>query len=209
MDKYVCLYVLDTMADWEIGYLTAELNSGRFFRKGASPLRVVTVGADSSPVETMGGLRIIPDMTIEQCRAERGNSAALILPGGNTWFDPVHRPVLDLAGEFLDQKLIVGAICGATAGLAGAGLLDSAPHTSNYPDFLKLCPAYHGESHYCYEPAVDSGGLITATGVAPLEFSMLVIKALDVFKPETLEAWYQLYLTKSESSFYRLMASLD
>ncbi len=209
MEKYVYLYVLDTMADWEIGYLTAELNTGRYFRKGAEPLRVVTIGADLSPVKTMGGLRVIPDLTIEEFRTDRENSSALILPGGDTWFDPVHRPILDLAREFLDRKLIVGAICGATAGLAGAGLLDSAPHTSNYPDFLKLCPQYQGEAYYSYEPAVDAGGLITASGIAPLEFSRLVIKALDVFKPETLDAWDQLYRTKSENSYYELMASLD
>ena len=27
----VYIYVLDTLADWELGYVTAELNSGRFF----------------------------------------------------------------------------------------------------------------------------------------------------------------------------------
>ena len=31
----VYIYVLDTLADWELGYVTAELNSGRFFRKDA------------------------------------------------------------------------------------------------------------------------------------------------------------------------------
>lgn len=29
----VYIYALDTMADWEFGYVTAELNSGRFFKK--------------------------------------------------------------------------------------------------------------------------------------------------------------------------------
>jgi len=28
----IYLYVFDTMADWEIGYVTAELNSGRYYR---------------------------------------------------------------------------------------------------------------------------------------------------------------------------------
>jgi len=27
------LYILNTLADWEIGYLTAELNSGRYLDK--------------------------------------------------------------------------------------------------------------------------------------------------------------------------------
>lgn len=31
----VYIYVLDTLADWELGYVTAELNSGRFFKKDA------------------------------------------------------------------------------------------------------------------------------------------------------------------------------
>lgn len=29
----VYIYVLDTLADWELGYVTAELNSGRFSEK--------------------------------------------------------------------------------------------------------------------------------------------------------------------------------
>ena len=29
----VYIYVLDTLADWELGYVTAELNSRRFFKR--------------------------------------------------------------------------------------------------------------------------------------------------------------------------------
>ncbi len=32
----IYVYVLDTLADWEIGYVTAELHSGRFFKKGCA-----------------------------------------------------------------------------------------------------------------------------------------------------------------------------
>ena len=35
----IYVYVLDTLADWELGHVTAELNSGRFFRAGAYPSR--------------------------------------------------------------------------------------------------------------------------------------------------------------------------
>ena len=31
--RKVYLYVFDTMADWEIGYLMAELNTGRYFKR--------------------------------------------------------------------------------------------------------------------------------------------------------------------------------
>lgn len=29
----IYVYIFDTLADWELGYVTAELNSGRFFKK--------------------------------------------------------------------------------------------------------------------------------------------------------------------------------
>ena len=34
----VYVYILDTLADWELGYVTSELHSGRFFKKGAPQL---------------------------------------------------------------------------------------------------------------------------------------------------------------------------
>ncbi|AIG27300.1 hypothetical protein BRLA_c029880 [Brevibacillus laterosporus LMG 15441] len=46
------LYVFDTMSDWEVGYVIAELNSGRYFKKELVPLEVVGVGVDKNP----GGL---------------------------------------------------------------------------------------------------------------------------------------------------------
>lgn len=34
------VYVLDTLADWEPGYVISELNSGRFFKKTGSGYRL-------------------------------------------------------------------------------------------------------------------------------------------------------------------------
>ena len=31
----IYVYVLDTLADWELGHVISELNSGRFFKKDA------------------------------------------------------------------------------------------------------------------------------------------------------------------------------
>lgn len=56
----IYVYVLNTLADWELGYVTAELNSGRFFKKGAQPISLKTVSHSKEPVKTMGGLRSYP-----------------------------------------------------------------------------------------------------------------------------------------------------
>ncbi|CAM4449506.1 type 1 glutamine amidotransferase family protein [Paenibacillus tarimensis] len=208
MNNTVYLYVFDTMSDWEIGYLAAELNSGRYFRPGLAPVKLVTVGIDKTPVTTMGGLKIMPDIKVGECSIK--GIEALILPGGNTWTEPVHVPLLKVAEMCLKEGVVVGAICGATLGLAQAGLLDSRSHTSNNLDYLKMvCPSYTGQEYYKAESAVTDGRLITASGVAPLEFSVHVLEALDVWSPQTLDAWYRLNKTHEPQYFYELMNSIQ
>lgn len=204
----VYLYVFDTMADWEVGFLTAELNSGRYFRKDISPVKVVTLGLEKNYITTMGGLRILPDIDLEECNIKETD--ALILPGGETWMETIHQPILSLAKQCIDKNIIVAAICGATMSLAQNGLLDSRSHTSNDLGYLKMvCPNYAGEKYYKQESAVTDGKLITASGIAPLEFSVHVLKALDVFSTKTLDAWYNLYRTHESECFYELMNSIQ
>jgi putative intracellular protease/amidase len=208
MNNTVYLYVFDTMADWEIGYLTAELNSGRYYRKGLTSSKIVTVGIEKKPVTTMGGLKILPDVNLGECSIE--NADALILPGGNTWTETIHEPILAKAEQCLSEGIIVAAICGSTFGLAQKGLLDSNWHTSNDLNYLKMiCPNYAGEKYYKQESAVTDGKLITASGIAPLEFSLHVLRALDVFSEKTLDAWYNLYKTHESKYFYELMNSIQ
>lgn len=44
MNQIAYLYVMDSMADWETGYLIAELNSGRYCREDTARYIVKTVG---------------------------------------------------------------------------------------------------------------------------------------------------------------------
>ncbi len=202
----VYLYVFDSMADWEVGYLTAELNSGRYYKKGLPPSKVITVGSEKTPITTKGGLKILPDIELVECSIETAD--ALILPGGDTWMETIHEPILSKAEQALKEGVIVAAICGSTLGLARRGLLNSRWHTSNDLDYLKLiCPDYAGEPYYKQETAVTDGKLITASGTASLEFTIQVLKALDVFSVKTLDAWYNLYRTHESKYFYELMNS--
>ncbi|MGV2881344.1 type 1 glutamine amidotransferase family protein [Paenibacillus taichungensis] len=205
--KKAYLYVFDTMSDWEVGYLIAELNSGRYFKKGLAAIEVVAVGVDKSPVTTMGGLEILPRISVDECKLE--STDVLILPGGNTWMESIHEPILKKASTSLEEGHVVAAICGATVGLARVGLLDSRRHTSNDLEYLKMiCPHYIGEKYYEMVPAVTDGNLVTASGIAPLEFAMHVLKVLDVFTPETLDSWFNLYQTHEAKYFFELMNSI-
>ncbi|KGE19402.1 type 1 glutamine amidotransferase family protein [Paenibacillus wynnii] len=208
MNNTVYLYVFDTMSDWEIGYLTAELNSGRYYKKGLAPSKIVTVGIEKTPVTTMGGLKILPDIKLDECSIE--STDLLILPGGDTWTETIHQPILKIAQRCLKEGILVAAICGATMALAQTGLLNSRWHTSNDLEYLKMiCPTYTGEKYYKMESAVTDGKLITASGIAPLEFSVHVLRALGVFSSKTIDAWYSLNKSHESKYFYELMNSIQ
>lgn len=204
----VYLYVFNTMSDWEYGYLIAELNTGRYFKKDIEPLKVVTVGANNEMITTMGGLRIKPDISLDECTLER--KELLVLPGGTTWNDEIHQPILERIGQALELGTIVAAICGATDALANKGYLDTRKHTSNNLEYTKMvCPNYKGEKLYEAGPAVSDANLVTASGIAPLEFAMEVLKILDVFAPDTLHSWYNLNKTHKPEYFFQLMNSMN
>ncbi|HPO63379.1 MAG TPA: DJ-1/PfpI family protein [Candidatus Kapabacteria bacterium] len=201
------LYILDTMSDWEIAYITAELNSRRYLNNAQNFSKLQRISCSLEPVCTMGGMRIIPDEIVSNVKFESGD--ILIMPGANAQTDDRNLMLLDRIPDLLENNVTVAAICGATIPLARMGLLDNNYHTSNNLDYLKMvCPTYKGEKFYLNKPAVTDGNLITATGVAPLEFTYEVLKKMDVMKAETLEAWYGLFKTQEAKYFYSLMESV-
>ncbi len=205
---YVYVYVMDTMADWEVSYAMAELNSRRFFKKDAKPLAVKTVSYSKNAVRSMGGLTIVPDLTLDEVAADKENM--LILPGSNQWNAPEHAAVLEKAKDFLQNGGAVAAICGATVALAGTGVLDERPHTSNGKGFLGMfCPAYKGEKFYVDAPAVRDGNLVTASATGGLLMAKYILEYFSVFRKDTLENWYSYFTTGKAEYFFAMMQSLQ
>lgn len=203
----IYVYILETLADWELGYVTSELHSGRFFKKDAEPVSLKTVSYSKEPIHTMGGLTIVPDCLINDIPVNK--ASALLLPGADTWNDPKHRAIIKKAGELLSLGAMVAAICGATTALADFGLLDNRRHTSNGQKFLEMfSPAYQGQDFYIDEPSVADHNLITANSTGSLLWAKQIIEYLDVFQSDTLEFWYQYFSTGKEESFFALMRTL-
>ncbi|MDQ1265488.1 MAG: Glutamine amidotransferase [Bacteroidota bacterium] len=199
------LYVLNTMADWEIAHITTELNSGRFLKNGK--VTIQKVSKSLNPVTSMGGMSINIDLKLSEVQFSEGD--LLILPGADTWMEVDHNSAIEIVGNLIDRGVIVAAICGATVALANAGILNSRKHTSNGKGFLEMVsPEYKGSDNYVDCPALCDGNLITASGLAPLEFTYEIIKRADVTKEETATAWYKLYSTRESRYFYELMESI-
>ena len=181
--KPVHLAVYDTLADWETGYATAHLA-----RNGCA---IRTVGAGEEAVVSIGGLRVLPDLTLDAVRPE--DSSLLILPGADLWdVGDDLAPFARKAREFLAAGTPVAAICGATAGLAREGLLDERDHTSAVSFYL-AATGYGGGARYVETDAVTDRGLITAGPTEPVAFAREILGLLGVYEGEVLDAWYRLF----------------
>ncbi|WP_024794113.1 type 1 glutamine amidotransferase family protein [Tomitella biformata] len=197
---HVALY--DTFVDWEIGLAIDHLNKPTWHKRPGR-FTVQTVGLTRDPVVTMGGLRVLPDLTLDELQPR--DSAMLILTGNDIWPTEQFAPFAAKARDFLDAGVPVAAICGATGGLALAGLLDDREHTSNAAEFLNGV-GYAGAHLYRDRPAVTDRDLITASGTAPAHFAREVLERLDVFEPHVLASWFKLYGDRDPAGFFELMA---
>lgn len=196
--------VYDTLADWEVGHAIAHIRSAAY-QHTPGRYEVRTVAQSSAPVTTAGGMRILPDLALDE--VDPANSAMLILPGADSWNVPDgNAQFAKAARRFLDAGVPVAAICGATLGLAREGLLDDREHTSGAAAYL-AGSGYAGAAHYREAAAVTDRNLITAGPTNPVEFAREVLAMLDLYTPEVLDAWYRLFGRSDASAFPVLMAA--
>ena len=184
--KRVYLMAVDGFADWEPAHALAELR-----RHGGYD--VVTVGLTDAPVTSMGGLRILPSTRVAS--VEPADVAAFILPGGDRWQDgPLEPAVVELLHQLDEAGVPLAAICAATVAVARAGLLKGRRHTSNGLDYLRKYAAGYSESdRYVDAPAVRDRKLITASGLADVEFARELFEELDVLPAAARAEWAHLF----------------
>jgi putative intracellular protease/amidase len=182
--RNVHLFVFDSMSDWQASFAIAGINNPRL-QTGHGRYRVVTVGSTTKPIATMGGLRVLPDVSLAEIHPHR--SAMLILPGGDSWESTGHTDAVELARAFFVEAVPIAAICSATLALACSGLLDDFHHTSNSRAYLSRT-GYRGSNFYLEAPAVTDESLITASGTAPVQFAREIFRTLGLNGREGLDA---------------------
>lgn len=196
---HVALY--DTIADYEIGHLLAELRTGRYT---GTPFEVITVAESLNPITTLGGLRILPDMLLADL--DPLASDLLVLAGAEMWDAGGGQAFAAAAQRFLAAGVPVAAICGATAGLARAGLLNERNHTSAAAGYL-AASSYAGGERYIDQRAVIDGDLITAGPQSPVQFARATLARLGLASDRTLEAYEAVLHRGDTSAFPELMAA--
>jgi putative intracellular protease/amidase len=185
-EKAVYLLVVEGFADWEPAHAVAELR-----RQGQ--YRVEAVGLTPAPVESMGGIRVLPSTVVTD--VDPADVAAFILPGGDRWESSPIEPELEQLLNRLDGEGVpIAAICGATVAIARLGLLRGRRHTSNGLEYLRSnVPGYADAAQYVDTPAVRDRGLITASGLGDVEFARELFEELDVLSADDRSAWANIF----------------
>ena len=184
--KAVYLLVVPGFADWEPAHAVAELR-----RHGHYRVEVVGLSADS--VQSMGGITVQPTRTVAEVDA--ADVAVFILPGGDRWEQQAPEPELKTLLRTLDQNGVpIAAICAATTAVARAHLIRGRRHTSNGLSYLQQhVPEYAEHAAYVDAPAVSDRGLITASGLADVEFASAIMTELGVLSSDDRTLWTTLF----------------
>jgi len=185
MKKKIYVFLFDGFSDWEISYLTPEINKSEQFE-------LVYFSKNGDLVTSMGGLQVKPTTSLVDLDSE--DIDMLILPGGSAWEKGENIEINNITNSLFEKGRPIAAICAATAYLGQLGVLNDLKHTSNDLYYLKgVAPNYRGEENYQNSFAVTDKNVITANGIASIEFAREVFKAIELFNDENLEKWFQLF----------------
>lgn len=187
MKQEVLILITDNYADWEIGFAAPLLNNP----SRSHSIKTVAIGG--KPVRSQGGLRVVPDYSID-CLPEQ--FAMVILTGGTYWAEQKFKipQVKKMIDDCVEKNIPIAAICDGATFLAENGYLDSIAHTGNSLAHLKSnAPNYKGDAYFQEKQCVVHDQIITANGTSTLEFSREILKLLNVQLPMGIMGWYSYY----------------
>jgi putative intracellular protease/amidase len=177
--------VFDGLVDLETPYALCAITKSQ-------KLKVVTVGFTQQPITTLGGLKLVPDIQLNDMNSTE--IGIFLLPGGERWERQPDENFQRLLVRLHTENIPIAAICGATLALARAGLTHKLRHTSNSKQYLKaLVTDYKDEAFYLDELAVTDRNIITASGLGGIEFGREVIKLLKLFSAAETAEWFAMY----------------
>ncbi|MFP5318261.1 MAG: DJ-1/PfpI family protein [Acidimicrobiia bacterium] len=174
---------LDFVGPWEV------LRVWERVAPEESAVRVFTVAAAQGTIECAKGLRVVPDETW----ASAPPIDVLVYPGGIGTRahigDEAHRSwVRDVA----THGALMTSVCTGSLVYADAGLLDGRPATTHWASLEDLASLGKDIEVRPDDRYVDSGGIITASGVsAGIDMALHLVRRLDA---EERARWIRRYI---------------
>lgn len=164
--------VLDLGGPFEV-FSTA----GRLARTPADEplLRVVTIAAAARPVRARGGLKVVPDHTLD----EDPPFDVLVIPGGVTTAVEEDAQVIDWLARRHETSALTFSICTGAFLLAATGALNGRPATTHWEDQDELASRWPDVRVRRDVRWVDDGDIVTSAGIsAGIDASLHIVGRL-------------------------------
>ena len=176
----IAVFLFDNMTDYEITFLThlLKVDAGK---------EIVTISYEDKIVRSASGVMYRADMRVKD--VSDGEIDGLILCGG--WFGEVRSELITLIQKLNAKNKLLAGICGAgTFFLAASGVLRNVTYTTPITEWTEKHREVFGKSdpfpreNYVQSRVVTDKNVITAQGIAFLDFAVAVCDWLGLFASE-------------------------
>jgi transcriptional regulator GlxA family with amidase domain len=153
--------VLDFCGPFEV-FSTTRLDESRR-REGPSPYDVLLVAEKRDVVVASGGLKVVPDHTIEDCPALE----VLVVPGGwGTRREVGNARLLAWLGDMAGGAETVASVCTGALLLGTAALLDGRRATTHWKALDWMRQALPAVTVVEDQHVVEDGHVLTSAGIS-------------------------------------------
>jgi transcriptional regulator GlxA family with amidase domain len=163
--------VLDFCGPFEVFSVT-RLDEGRR-REESSPYDVRLVAERTEVVAATGGLKVVPDHTIDDCPP----LDVLVVPGGwGTRREVDNERLLGWIAERGRRVEVLASVCTGSMLLGRAGLLDGRRATTHWRSLARMRESFPGVTVVEDEHVVGDGNVLTSAGIsAGIDLALRVV----------------------------------
>lgn len=142
-------------------------------REEGSPFEVLLVAQHGAPVTTTGGMRVLPEHTLESCPP----LDLLVVPGGwGTRAEIRNRRLLDWIAARAAQVETLASVCTGAMLLGQAGLLDGRRATTHWRSLGRMRESFPAVTVETALHVVEDGNVITSAGIsAGIDMALRVV----------------------------------
>jgi transcriptional regulator GlxA family with amidase domain len=164
--------VLDFCGPFEVFSVTRLAEARR--REEPSPFEVVLVAEHAGVVTATGGLRVIPDHTIDTCPP----LDVLVVPGGwGTRAEISNRRLLDWIAARAREVETLTSVCTGSMLLGHAGLLDGRRATTHWRSLDWMRTSFSTVTVEDKLHVVEDGDVLTSAGIsAGIDMALRVVE---------------------------------
>ncbi len=163
--------VLDFAGPYEVFSVT-RLDEARR-RDDPSPFEVLLVAENAEPVVATGGLRVIPDVTVDACP----RLDILVVPGGwGTRTEIDNQRLIQWIGKRAQEVETLTSVCTGSMMLGKAGLLDGRRATTHWRALDWMRESFPTVTVEEKLHVVEDGNVLTSAGIsAGIDMALRVV----------------------------------